>query len=312
MATRTAQLTLASAPREEMAHNDLRHKGVFTVRTRLLLRFWWPMLVDNVKWFIQTCHECQICQTQCFHIPPTVPAIGGLFRKVHIDTMLMPRSGSYWYIVQAYVLADRYNICHIRISPYNLQVNGVVEQHHYNVREAIVKSSLGGESRWYSVAHSVFWAERVMILRSTVKPLFPFDFSEATFLVPPPDTDRISSERVLKACFESVKHFEATFKNQIKDFDFHHGSLVLELNQKTKPRYLGPMVVLRWTTGGLYILAELDGAVSKLRYAAFHLLPYYPHFQTDIPVTELTGLGDEDLDKLAGADIEEPDNEDLE
>jgi hypothetical protein len=118
--------------------------------------------------------------------------------------------------------------------------------------------------------------------------------------------------------FESIKHFEATFKNWIRDFDFHHGSLVLvqntrvekELNRKMKPRYLGPMVVLCQTTGGSYILAELDGMVSKLRYAAFHLLPYYPRFQTNILVTELTGLDDEDLDKLAGADIEEPDDKD--
>jgi hypothetical protein len=34
------------------AHDDLGHKGVFTVRTRLLLWFWWPMLVEDVKWYI--------------------------------------------------------------------------------------------------------------------------------------------------------------------------------------------------------------------------------------------------------------------
>ena len=83
------------------AHNALRHKGVFSVRTRLLLHFWWPMLVDDVKWYIRTCHQCQIWQTQKLHIPPTVPVIGGLFHKVHIDTMVMPRSGGYRYIVQA-------------------------------------------------------------------------------------------------------------------------------------------------------------------------------------------------------------------
>ena len=71
------------------------------------------------------------------------------------------------------------------------------------------------------------------------------------------------------------------------------------------------MVVLRRTTGGSYILAELDGVVFKLRYAAFHLLPYYPQFQTNILVTELTGLDNKDLGKLAGADVEEPDDEDL-
>ena len=42
------------------------------------------------------------------------------------------------------ILADRYGIRHIRISPYNSQANGVVEWRHYNVREAIVKSSRGG------------------------------------------------------------------------------------------------------------------------------------------------------------------------
>ena len=173
-----------------------------------------------------------------------------------------------------------------------------------------------------------------------VEPLFPFDISEATFLIASPDTKPLSSagliawrarqlqkhqnnlesicKRVLKARFESIKHFEAAFKNRIRDFDFCHGSLVLvqntrvekELNRKTKPRYLGPMVVLCWTTGGSYILAELDGAVSKLRYAAFCLLPYYPWFQTNILVTELTGLDNEDLDKLVGADVEEPNDED--
>ena len=127
-----------------------------------------------------------------------------------------------------------------------------------------------------------------------VEPLFPFDLVEATFLVPPPDTEppspagriawqarqlqkcqedlELIRECIFKARFESVKHFKATFKNQIKDFDFRPGSLVLvcntcvekELNQKTKPWYLGPMVVLRWTTGGSYLLAELDGAVSRL------------------------------------------------
>ena len=173
------------------------------------------MLVDDVKWFIRTCHECQVHQTQCFHIPQTVLIIGRLFCKAHIDTMLMPHSGGYRYIVQARcaltaypewhmlhsensttlssfifedllcqwsplseivtdnsptfvqaldILADRYDIRHIRIFPYNSQANGVVERCHYDVRETIVKSSQGEESHWYSVAHSVFWAERITIV----------------------------------------------------------------------------------------------------------------------------------------------------
>lgn len=68
-----------------------------------------------------------------------------------------------------------------------------------------------------------------------IEPLFPFDIAEATFLLPPPDADHLSPsgltawhacqlqkrqedlesirKRVLKACFKSVKHFEAAFKN---------------------------------------------------------------------------------------------------
>ena len=83
----------------------------------------------------------------------------------------------------------------------------------------------------------------------SIEPLFPFDLAEAIFLVPPPDTEPLSSsgliawraqqlrkhqedlelicEHVLKARFESVKHFEAAFKNWIKDFDFQAGSLAL-------------------------------------------------------------------------------------
>ena len=50
----------------------------------------------------------------------------------------------------------------------------------------------------------------------------------------------------------------------------------MEMNQKSKPRYLGPMVVMCQTDSGLYILAELDRAVSKNKYVAFQLIPYYP------------------------------------
>ena len=69
----------------------------------------------------------------------------------------------------------------------------------------------------------------------------------------------------------------------------------MELNRKTKPRYLGPYVVVRRTTGGSYIIAELDGAISKLRVAAFRLIPYFPRSSLTVPVTKLIGpTGDEE------------------
>jgi len=59
------------------------------------------MLVDNIKWYTKTCHECQIWQTKKLHILPTVPVVEGLFHRVRINTMVMPQSGSYHFIIQA-------------------------------------------------------------------------------------------------------------------------------------------------------------------------------------------------------------------
>ena len=70
------------------------------------------------------------------------------------------------------------------------------------------------------------------------------------------------------------------------------------------------MVVLHQTTGGSYLLVELDRAVSRLHYAAFWLIPYYSCLSSVICFTELIDMNDENLDKLAGEDMEQPDNED--
>ena len=48
------------------------------------------MLVEDVKWYIQTCHKSQIHHTTKLHIPPTITVVDRLFHKVHIDTMVMP------------------------------------------------------------------------------------------------------------------------------------------------------------------------------------------------------------------------------
>ena len=295
------------------AHNSLRHKGIFSIHMHLLLRFWWLMLVDNVKWYIKTCHKCQIWQTEKLHIPSIIPIIGGLFHKVHIDTMVMPCSGRYHFIVQAQcaltaypewhmlcsenvtmfmlfifedilccwgviselvtdnrtpyiqaldILTNRYRIHHIHISPYNSQANGMVEQHHYNVQETIIKSTLGREVHWLSTTHSVFWAECITILKTTgllpyfmvhgIELLFPFDLMEVTFLVPTLLSNPISTNTLIvwQACqlqkrledidhvqesihtsrFAFHKEFENRFKNQIHDYDFGTGNLVLVWN----------------------------------------------------------------------------------
>ena len=45
---------------------------------------------QDVRWYIRSCRECQLRQTEYFFIPPIIVDIPSLFRKVHIDTFLMP------------------------------------------------------------------------------------------------------------------------------------------------------------------------------------------------------------------------------
>jgi hypothetical protein len=82
-------------------HDILGHKKIYAMRMQLLERFWWLFLDQDVKWFVQTCHQCQVRQMRYHHIPPTVAAPASLFRKAHVDTMYMPRASGYRYIVQA-------------------------------------------------------------------------------------------------------------------------------------------------------------------------------------------------------------------
>ncbi|RXW12346.1 hypothetical protein EST38_g13510 [Candolleomyces aberdarensis] len=372
----------------QQAHDELGHKGVFTVSTRLLTRFWWPHLLEDVKWWVRTCHECQVRNTARIHIPPTVASPFSLFRKFYIDTMFLPPSHGFTCIVHARCslssypewrmlrvenarslgsfifedilcrygmveeivcdngppytaaldyLKERYGICNIRISPYNSQANGPVERRHYDVREAIMKAAQGSEKDWPLVAASVFWAERVTIQKSTgyspyyiahgIEPIFPFDLAEATLIAPrvtstmstgdliayraiqlqrrQEDLDKVKAS-LHKARIASARQYEERFRATIKDFNFSPGSLVLVRNSrfdssvgsKAKPRYHGPLIVVRRTTGGSYILSELDGSISRLRYAAYRLLPYHPRDIRQIPVSSITDKSNNELDNL--------------
>jgi hypothetical protein len=82
-------------------HDILGHKKIYAVQMQLLEQFWWPFLDQDVKWFVQTCHQCQVCQIRYHHILPTVATPTSLFRKAHVDTMYMPCASKYCYIVQA-------------------------------------------------------------------------------------------------------------------------------------------------------------------------------------------------------------------
>jgi hypothetical protein len=57
-------------------------------------------------------------------------------------------------------LAEQYGIHHIHISPYNSQANGIVECHHLDIREAIMKVCDREERKW-PTATPVFWVEQI-------------------------------------------------------------------------------------------------------------------------------------------------------
>ena len=355
------------------------------------------MLEQDVRWYVRSCHECQTRQIKKIFIPPIVATPASLFRRVHIDTMYLPRAQGFRLLLHArcslsaypearpirsesarliatFVFEDimcrwgaveeiitdngapfvkaieymrkRWGVMHIRISGYNSRANAVVERAHRSVRESLIKTCDGNESRWPSVLPAVIWAERVSIQRSTgyspyriahgVEPLFPFDIAEATYMTPPLDAPMTTEEllsvrarqlekreedlaaiadRLLKARQESVKQFIDAHRRQIVDYDFEPGSLVLvrnsaveqELDRKTKPRFFGPMMVVRRTARGAYILSELDGAVSKLPFAAFRVIPYYPRSLASVPVTRVIDVREANPEMMMPDDEAEPD-----
>ena len=94
-------------------HDELGHKGIFTLHTHILECFWWPYFDNNVCWYLKTCHECQVRSTQHLYIPPTIPTPLSLFCKVYINTMLMPRSNGFCYIIHGHCSLSSYPEWHM-------------------------------------------------------------------------------------------------------------------------------------------------------------------------------------------------------
>src|ERR1700761_615296 len=354
-------------------HDETGHKGYFPTQRLLRDRFWWPNLATDLKWYLETCHECQIRNMFKLRITPTVPEPASLFSKVYCDTMFMEKHGGYRYIAHARCsltawpewrplrkenaqtlgqflfeeimcrwgaiqeivtdngkpwvkalehLREKYHITHIRISPYNSQAQGVVERQHLNIRESIVKACEGKLTQWPTVAPYCFWADRITTRRSTghspyymahgTEPIMPFDIAEATYLVPELETPKTTEElialrarqlekqpedleRMKQQIWQSRKlaasEFVRRFETSIRRYNILEGELVLvrnsakemDLGKKWKPRYLGPYVVVNKTENGTYVLAEMDGTISNLRFAARRVIPYYWRQNGDLP-----------------------------
>jgi len=54
------------------AHDDLGHKGFYATRRCIADRFYWPTLDADLRWYLDTCHECQLMSKQKVFLPPTV------------------------------------------------------------------------------------------------------------------------------------------------------------------------------------------------------------------------------------------------
>ena len=113
------------------------------------------------------------------------------------------------------------------------------------------------------------------------------------------------TQRVLKARFSSVAQFERKHFHTIIDYDFEPGKLVIVLNKKIepemgrkgKPRYFDLLMVAKRLRNGNYCLAEVNGALSRLKYAAYRLIPYYPRCRKALLVTDI--LDDAELADIA-------------
>ena len=76
------------------------------------------------------------------------------------------------------------------------------------------------------------------------------------------------------------------------------------LDSKMEPRYLGPLVVIRRTRGGSYVLAELDGSLVGGTVAQFRVIPYHVRHSIELPkkIHDLIDVSPQTLKELVTSD----------
>lgn len=236
-------------------------------------------------------------------------------------------------------LEAKYGIRGIRVSAYNSQANGKIETGHWPMRQSLYKATGGNPNKWYWFFPQVVWADRATIRRGTgcspyfmatgAHPILPLDIEEATWLVELPGRTLTTAEligyraqalakhfthveqmreRVTAAKRAAVRRYELAYEHTIKDYDFRPGDLVLvrntavekSLNTKMAARYLGPVIVIRRTRGGSYIIAEMDGSVFQSKIGQFRVVPFEQRKAIKLPdnIHDLIDLSAETLEEM--------------
>ncbi|KAG2086953.1 uncharacterized protein F5147DRAFT_748576 [Suillus discolor] len=128
------------------------------------------------------------------------------------------------------------------------------------------------------------------------QPLLPLNLVEATFMLPEISALLSMSNLISSRTQQLQKQDNDLAIAHQHLLNSHLTSIEAASNAKCKPHYFEPMVVVSWSQGSSYRLAEVDGSLLKLKFAAFHLIPYHPHSRTSIKVTQyidpqsLTGI----------------------